>query len=455
MPAEHDPIKPTIHFLYRPKSITALCLMLAFLVWAAVLRKQPTLESLTATGTTSLFIYNAKFGLAAVVLVFLFMSMLLFGNGPFIRPHPLVWRLVLGMSVLYQLALVFMAFQDKHSARTLFGWLDSTLGKRLPERSYAENCQMCWSNVSKQMDAFVIAHTLGWYVKALLFRDTWLCWLLSVAFELAEYALEHQLPNFAECWWDHWLLDVAICNALGIWAGMWTCRYLQMKTYCWRGIRELPSLGAKVRRTLAQFTPHSWKAFEWQAGASLRNYILVVVVCVLVLICELNAFYLKYLLWIPPEHPINTIRLVLMALFAAPALRELYRYGREEHQAWSQKAKLGAHAWLMIANVLTEAIICVKWSQCEFTDKVAPFWVKCMCSGIASLVIGCPLIKFWLFKKPVREEPSIDREVSGDEDRHARRHHHHHYNRDGHSRSRSRSLSKSARMTNRLKYKGQ
>jgi hypothetical protein len=23
------------------------------------------------------------------------------------------------------------------------------------------------------------------------------------------------LPNFNECWWDSWLLDVAICNSLG------------------------------------------------------------------------------------------------------------------------------------------------------------------------------------------------------------------------------------------------
>jgi hypothetical protein len=29
------------------------------------------------------------------------------------------------------------------------------------------------------------------------------------------HALQHMLPNFNECWWDSWLLDVAICNSLG------------------------------------------------------------------------------------------------------------------------------------------------------------------------------------------------------------------------------------------------
>jgi hypothetical protein len=27
--------------------------------------------------------------------------------------------------------------------------------------------------------------------------------------------LQHMLPNFNECWWDSWVLDVAICNSLG------------------------------------------------------------------------------------------------------------------------------------------------------------------------------------------------------------------------------------------------
>lgn len=34
-------------------------------------------------------------------------------------------------------------------------------------------------------------------------RDWWLCQVLSVMFELLEYTLQHQLPNFNECWWDH------------------------------------------------------------------------------------------------------------------------------------------------------------------------------------------------------------------------------------------------------------
>lgn len=26
---------------------------------------------------------------------------------------------------------------------------------------------------------------------------------MNIAFEPAEYSLQHQIPNFTECWWDH------------------------------------------------------------------------------------------------------------------------------------------------------------------------------------------------------------------------------------------------------------
>ena len=56
--------------------------------------------------------------------------------------------------------------------------------------------------------------------KALIMRDYQLLWVLSIGFELMELTFQHMLPNFNECWWDSWILDVAVCNFLGMWAGM-------------------------------------------------------------------------------------------------------------------------------------------------------------------------------------------------------------------------------------------
>jgi phosphatidylserine synthase 2 len=86
-------------------------------------------------------------GAYAAVASFLLFSMVQFRDGPFIRPHPVFWRAVLGVNVLYELALVFLLFQDLDSARHMMTYIDPSLGKPLPEKSYGENCAFTWSNV--------------------------------------------------------------------------------------------------------------------------------------------------------------------------------------------------------------------------------------------------------------------------------------------------------------------
>jgi phosphatidylserine synthase 2 len=152
-----------------------------------------------------------------------------FKDGPFIRPHPVIWRLVLAVGVAYQMVLVFILFQDKGFIRMILHYVDPTLGVPLPEKSYADSCALDYQRFVKQLDTFVLAHTIGWICKALILRDYWLCWILSVLFEIMEYSLQHQLPNFAECWWDHWILDVLCTNLLGIIIGMKICEYFEMK----------------------------------------------------------------------------------------------------------------------------------------------------------------------------------------------------------------------------------
>jgi len=73
--------------------------------------------------------------------------MIQFRDGPFIRPHPAFWRVVLGANLLYELALVFLLFQDLNSARAMMTYLDPNLGRPLPEKSYAENCAFTPQNI--------------------------------------------------------------------------------------------------------------------------------------------------------------------------------------------------------------------------------------------------------------------------------------------------------------------
>ncbi len=135
------------------------------------------------------------------------------------------------------------------------------MGEPIPEKDYGGNCLVYdestpedpYHNLWDKVDVFIFAHLFGYWCKTLIFRDLWLCTVISVMFEFLEYSLEHQLPNFSECWWDHWILDVIVCNGGGTVLGLYTLRYLSIKTYNWRGLWNIPTYRGKIKRIIAQF----------------------------------------------------------------------------------------------------------------------------------------------------------------------------------------------------------
>jgi phosphatidylserine synthase 2 len=44
------------------------------------------------------------------------------------------------------------------------------------------------------------------------------------------------------------------------------------------------------------------------------------------LLAELNTFYLKFVLLVPPEHYLNLVRLFLLLFWGAVSMREVYQY---------------------------------------------------------------------------------------------------------------------------------
>ncbi|KAG8886587.1 hypothetical protein FRB97_000006 [Tulasnella sp. 331] len=369
----------SVEFFFKPSTLTALVVALSVLAYVAM--TNDVLEE----GRD-----KKVLGLYASIGAFLLFSMIQFRDGPFIRPHPAFWRIVLGINVLYELLLVYLLFEDLSSARRFMLYFDSNLNVPLPEKSYAEDCALSVTTLWNAFDIFCVAHLLGWLGKAIILRDYWFCWILSISFELAEYSLEHQLPNFAECWWDHWVLDVLICNWLGTYLGIKICQYFEVKSYVWRGFRQSRGLKAKTGRVLKQMTPHDWTTFQWEGTSSFSHYCTVVLLLSCFLAAELNPFYLKSLLWMEPDHPIVISRLAGIFIFGIPAVRELYDFRNNP----SRKAtRLGAHAWLLFATILTELLIIVKWSRGLYPAPT-PTHVKVGWTIGSMLLVGYPTLKF-------------------------------------------------------------
>uniref|UniRef100_H2YTT7 Phosphatidylserine synthase n=1 Tax=Ciona savignyi TaxID=51511 RepID=H2YTT7_CIOSA len=333
--------------------------------------------------------YNTKRGIVAAVCVFLTFGITQAKDGPFVRPHPAFWRLLLCVSVVYELGLVFLLLQNVSDARFMLTYIDPALNVELDFKAYGGEC-VIWDssrpdaplhNVYDKMDIFVFGHLWGWFCKALILRDVWLTTLLSFAFELLEYTFEHQLPNFSECWWDHWVLDFLVCNGLGIYLGLKYIKYLSIKEYKWHGLWKIPTYRGKMRRVMTQFSPYSWVQFKWRPTENLFRWIFVSLLAFMFLLAELNTFYLKFVLWVPPDNPLVTFRLILYLFWGAVAIRESYDY------AGGVAKKFGQQAWMISAIVVTEFLIVVKFGSdvlsIPFPPYIKWFWIFVFVAYIA------------------------------------------------------------------------
>jgi phosphatidylserine synthase 2 len=80
------------------------------------------------------------------------------------------------------------------------------------------------------------------------------------------------------------------------------------------------------RRGLLQFTPETFEVWNWAAFQSPKRFLQALLLVVLVMMFELNAFFLKTLLWIPPPHKLNIARLVVLGFLALPAVKEYHTF---------------------------------------------------------------------------------------------------------------------------------
>ncbi|KAL9646303.1 hypothetical protein ABK040_002849 [Willaertia magna] len=361
-----------IDFLYKPHTMTILVATFAVIVYYSFLRYDSSFTTET----------NVKRGIWAMIALFLVYCATQFRDSILLRPHPAIWRVVTGIGIIYLLFLVFLMFQSKDDARSFMRFLDSSLGKSLPERDYASDCRVYtpddpisnFRNIYDTVyDEFILAHILGYIGKALLFRDLKLCWVISITFELMEITFQHWLPNFAECWWDHIIIDVLICNNLGIIIGLYICEFLKMRKYpLWIGVTEIKSTKGKIKRILEQFTPFNWTNYDWHIFDDAKHFLYFVAIVLAMNLVELNAFFLKYVLWVPPPNLLNVYRLLVWFLLAMPAIREYYQFVSDPNTK-----RLGANTWIVIGIILAEFLVYFKFSEKYYEIEFPPhIWVN-------------------------------------------------------------------------------
>ena len=127
------------------------------------------------------------------------------------------------------------------------------------------------------------------------------------------------------------ILDVFVCNAAGIYLGIKTCRYLEVKEYDWAGNPPKRNVMVALRKGVRQLSPKQFDPFHWDVFSSGKRFLIICLLVVLIEIVELNAFFLKFVLWIPPPHYLNVLRLILWFFIGMPAIRESYQFATQRY----------------------------------------------------------------------------------------------------------------------------
>lgn len=354
---------------------------------------------------------DMKRGVKYATIFFLTYCALQLPDGHFVRPHPIIWRVLTGLFILYEMLLVFLLFLRTEDARQFMKFFDPSLGVELPETSYASDCRIYTPENPEShfvnlrntfFDRFVIMHFLGWIVGSVMVRSSLISWILSVMFELYEITFRHWLANFNECWWDHVFYDIFTCNAAGIYVGMKICRYFEMRKFNWVGIRKIPNLSGKAKRAIAQFTPAYWLAYDWKIFRSANRFWRVVSMVIILSVMMLNSFFLKTVLWVPASSSLNVWRLAVWYSAGSYAVAEYYifctftmSYDGKSHVPVK---KIGPRAWLGIAVVCTELLVIVKHGRGMFTEPF-PTYIKVIWATIFAVVVGGSTIYFTFFNK--------------------------------------------------------
>ena len=321
-------------------------------------------------------------------------------------PKSLVRISVFFFSLIYLSTLIYFSTLNREEAIAKVGLLDPKLGRKITEQNYAtlapvlesdekkfptlaaedDACAFTYSNVSSRFDVFIAAHFFGWFLKAEMIGNWTTLWIASILFEFCEVSFRHLLPNFFECWWDHWLLDILGCNLAGMWLGVWAHRYFRTRED------------------------------EGDKRNNLRKFLSALMMIALVTLIDLNLFFLKFLLHIPVTHWTMLLRTLLFVFLSAGGVSELRRWevggektsdGAGETGGCSQSTIASSfdiadlfipsvfqnsmHFVLGVTLLTLEGALIISWSIGAFSDHMSNE-LKLAWIGISMVTVGLGFI---------------------------------------------------------------
>lgn len=314
------------------------------------------------------------------------------------RPHPVFWRILLGIMLCYSTFMTMVLLLPVDRARWVFKLFHPSFGVLLPERNYADDCRLYTAETPEKLyianlydniyDVHFVAHLAGWWFKMMIIRDTKIAWIVSITFELVEISYRHMLPNFWECWWDQMFLDLFGCNMAGIIMGAWTIKWMGISRINW--LYKKPTAnkasgceeGGPIGKAIHRLRPNVLTTYDWQMFSSLKRYLQILFYIWFVLSVDSLNFFMKFVLWIPAESDILKFRVAIWAFSAIVTSKEYFEYVDDPNCK-----RVGPFFWLSTYTIFVEYMIWHKFKRGFIENLPFPIEVKMIHFFYGSLVI--------------------------------------------------------------------
>lgn len=174
------------------------------------------------------------------------------------------------------------------------------------------------------------------------------------------------------------------CNLVGIVLGAYTCNYLYVKRLNWIYVKSNTTtkkpLQNKLSTLVEKFKPNFWQRHNWTTFSSPKRFGQILFYCFFVLCVDCNNFFLKFILWVPADHRLLSVRLGLWAFSAIAATKEYHEYITNKYCY-----RFGPFVWLTTLTLMMELSIVFKFGRTMFHAPF-PWYVFVIWGTIGTLV---------------------------------------------------------------------
>ena len=142
-----------------------------------------------------------------------------------------------------------------------------------------------------------------------------------------------------------------------------------------------------LKTVLTSLTPASVDHYTWRPTGSPSRFLKCAFLVLCGLVFDLNLFFMKFVLHVPPSHNLCLYRLGLWFAMSNIAIREYYVFIETPDVG---EAKLGPNAWLALAVLIVEILVVVKNGRGKFTAPwprhVVIAWIVAVTTTAAYLI---------------------------------------------------------------------